>query len=49
LPPAFAASLARSGKPLLISGATIVTPGRPATERGELIAAGPVAARISAD
>ena len=43
----FAASLAGSGKPMLISGATIVTPGRPATERDELIAAGPIAARIS--
>jgi nucleoside-diphosphate-sugar epimerase len=43
----FAASLAGSGKPMLISGGTIVTPGRPATERDELIAQGPVAARIS--
>jgi nucleoside-diphosphate-sugar epimerase len=43
---AFAASLAGSGKPMLISGATMVTPGRPSTERDELIAAGPVAARI---
>jgi nucleoside-diphosphate-sugar epimerase len=43
----FAASLAGSGKPLLISGATLVTPGRPATERDELIAAGPIAARIT--
>ena len=42
----FAASLAGSGKPLLISGATIVTPGRPSTERDELIAQGPIAARI---
>src|SRR6202451_4126720 len=36
----FAASLAGSGKPMLISGATLVTPGRPATERDQLIAAG---------
>jgi nucleoside-diphosphate-sugar epimerase len=43
----FAASLAGSGKPLLISGATLVTPGRPATEHDELIAAGPIAARIA--
>jgi nucleoside-diphosphate-sugar epimerase len=43
----FAASLAGSGKPLVVSGATLVTPGRPATERDELIAAGPVAARIT--
>ena len=43
----FAASLAGSGKPMLISGATIVTPGRPATERDEIIAQGPIAARIS--
>jgi nucleoside-diphosphate-sugar epimerase len=37
----------RAGKPLVISGATLVTPGRPATERDELIAAGPIAARIT--
>ncbi|MFD8027455.1 NAD-dependent epimerase/dehydratase family protein, partial [Streptomyces sp. NPDC059717] len=37
----FAAALAGSGKPLVISGATLVTPGRPATERDELVAAGP--------
>jgi nucleoside-diphosphate-sugar epimerase len=43
----FAAELAGSGKPLVVSGATLVTPGRPATERDELIAAGPVAARIT--
>jgi nucleoside-diphosphate-sugar epimerase len=43
----FAAGLAGSGKPLVISGATIATPGRPATERDELIAAGPIAARIT--
>jgi nucleoside-diphosphate-sugar epimerase len=43
----FAAGLADSGKPLVVSGATLVTPGRPATERDELIAAGPVAARIT--
>ena len=41
------ASLAASGKPMVITGATLVTPGRPATERDELIAAGPVAARIT--
>jgi nucleoside-diphosphate-sugar epimerase len=43
----FAAYLARSGKPMLITGATLVTPGRPATERDQLIAAGPIAARIT--
>jgi nucleoside-diphosphate-sugar epimerase len=43
----FAASLAGSGKPMLISGATITTPGHPATERDELIATGPIAARIA--
>ncbi|HEX3789857.1 MAG TPA: SDR family oxidoreductase [Pseudonocardiaceae bacterium] len=43
----FVASLAGSGKPLVISGATLVTPGRPATERDELVAAGPIAARIA--
>jgi nucleoside-diphosphate-sugar epimerase len=43
----FVTSLAGSGKPLVISGATLVTPGRPSTERDELIAAGPIAARIT--
>ena len=43
----FATALAGSGKPLLISGATLVRPGRPATERDELVAAGPIAARIT--
>jgi nucleoside-diphosphate-sugar epimerase len=31
---------------MVISGATLVTPGRPATEHDELIAQGPIAARI---
>jgi len=43
----FATILAGSGKPLVVSGATLVTPGRVATERGELIATGPIAARIT--
>jgi len=43
----FATSLAGSGKPLVISGATLVTPGRPATEHDELVPAGPIAARIT--
>jgi nucleoside-diphosphate-sugar epimerase len=43
----FVTGLAGSGKPLVISGATLVTPGRPATERDELVAAGPIAARIA--
>ena len=43
----FTESLAGSGKPLVISGATLVRPGRPATERDELVAAGPIAARIT--
>ena len=43
----FITGLAGSGRPLVISGATLVTPGRPATERDELIAAGPIAARIT--
>ena len=43
----FVTGLAGSGKPLVISGATLVTPGRPATELDELIAAGPIAARIT--
>ena len=42
-----ATSLAGSGKPLVISGATLVRPGRPATEHDELVAAGPIAARIT--
>ena len=43
----FATTLAGTGKPLVISGGTLVTPGRVATERDELIAAGPIAARIT--
>src|SRR5258708_3754319 len=42
-----ATSLAGLGKPLVISGGTLVTPGRVATERDELVAAGPIAARIT--
>jgi len=42
----FIGSLAGSGKPLVISGATIAVPGHIATERDELIAQGPIAARI---
>jgi nucleoside-diphosphate-sugar epimerase len=30
----------------VVAGATLVTPGRPATERDELVASGPIAARI---
>ena len=44
---AFIAGFAGSDKPLLISGATLVAPGRPVTERDEVIAAGPIAARIA--
>jgi nucleoside-diphosphate-sugar epimerase len=43
----FVAGLAGSGKPLVISGATLATPRRVATERDELVAAGPIAARIT--
>jgi nucleoside-diphosphate-sugar epimerase len=43
----FATALADSGKPMVISGATLVRPGRLATERDELIAEGPIAARIA--
>jgi nucleoside-diphosphate-sugar epimerase len=43
----FLTSLAHSGKPLIVSGATLVVPGRPATERDELIASGPIAPRVS--
>ena len=43
----FIGGLAGSGMPLVISGATLAVPGRIATERDELIAAGPIAARIT--
>lgn len=43
----FVTGLAGTGKPLVTSGATLVTPGRPWTELDELIAAGPNAARIT--
>ena len=43
----FVTALAGTNKPLVISGATLVTPGRLATERDELVAAGPIAARIT--
>lgn len=36
-----------SGRPMVISGATLTVPGRPATERDELVAQGPIAARIT--
>jgi nucleoside-diphosphate-sugar epimerase len=42
----FSDSLAGSGKPMLITGATLTMPGRPSTERDELIATGPIAGRI---
>lgn len=42
----FIAALAGTGKPMLISGATLVTPGRPSTERDQLVAQGLIAARI---
>ena len=43
----FSACLAGSGKPLVVSGGTLVRPGRLATEQDELIAVGPIAARIT--
>ncbi|MEA5360848.1 SDR family oxidoreductase [Amycolatopsis sp., V23-08] len=43
----FVTALAGSGNPLVVSGATLVTPGRPSTERDEIVPAGPIAARIS--
>ncbi len=43
----FTTALADSGKPLVVSGGTLVRPGRPATERDELVATGPIAARIA--
>jgi nucleoside-diphosphate-sugar epimerase len=44
---AFATALVGTGKPMVISGATLTTPGRPTTERDALIAQGPIAARIA--
>jgi nucleoside-diphosphate-sugar epimerase len=43
----FADALEGTGKPFIVSGGTLVRPGRPATERDELIPAGPIAARIT--
>jgi len=43
----FIGALAGSGKPMLITGGTLVTPGRVATEHDELVAVGPIAARIT--
>jgi nucleoside-diphosphate-sugar epimerase len=42
----FTAALEGTGKPLLVTGATITVPGRAATERDELVAESPIAARI---
>ncbi len=44
---AFTTALAGTGKPMVITGATLTRPGRPATERDELIPQGPIAARIT--
>lgn len=44
---ALTAALAGSGKPMVVSGATLTKPGGVATERDELVAAGPIAARIT--
>jgi nucleoside-diphosphate-sugar epimerase len=41
-----ATTLAGTDKPMVISDATLVVPGRPATERDELVPQGPIAARI---
>lgn len=43
----FADALADSGKPLIVTGGTLAHPGGVATERDELVAAGPIAARIT--
>jgi nucleoside-diphosphate-sugar epimerase len=43
----FATALAGSGKPLVVSGGTLSTPGRVTTERDELVAVGPIAARVT--
>jgi nucleoside-diphosphate-sugar epimerase len=44
---AFADALSGTGKPLIVSGGTLVTPGRVATEHDEIVAVGPIAARLS--
>lgn len=43
----FTTALAGTGKPLLVTGATLSRPGGVATERDELLAVGPIAARIA--
>lgn len=43
---AFEAALAGSGRPLIVTGATLTTPGRPSTERDEVVARGPIADRV---
>ncbi len=43
----FATSLAGSGRPLVVSGATLAIPGRVSTERDAIVPAGPIAARIA--
>ncbi|WP_326835059.1 SDR family oxidoreductase [Amycolatopsis rhabdoformis] len=42
----FTNALEGTGKPLLVTGATITVPGRAATERDELVPEGPIAVRI---
>ncbi|MEV6901659.1 SDR family oxidoreductase [Amycolatopsis sp. NPDC051372] len=42
----FTNALEGTGKPLLVTGATITVPGRAATEHDELVPEGPIAARI---
>ncbi len=44
---AFADELSGSGRPVVVTGATQARPGRLATEADELVAAGPIAARIT--
>lgn len=44
---AFTSALSGTGKPLLITGATLSAPGRVSTEEDELVAEGPIAARIT--
>lgn len=43
----FVTTLAGSARPMVISGATLVTPGRASNEHDELVATGPIAARIA--
>jgi len=43
----FADALAGTGKPMIVSGGTLARPGGVSTESDEIVAAGPIAARIT--